>query len=103
MAETKKVTRIKATDDTTAKTAKAKATKTKVEKAKKVTAKKKRKSTKKVGYFKGAWIELRQVRWPNRQATWALTAGVLIFSLAFLGLIVVLDMFFKYLFELIIA
>lgn len=103
MADTKKVTRIKANDDTAAKTAKAKTTAPKAVKAKKAAAKKKQKATKKVGYFKGAWIELRQVRWPNRKATWALTVGVLLFSLAFLGLIVVLDMFFKYLFELIIA
>lgn len=113
MAEAKKVTRIKASDDapvkkpaakaSTAKASKASATKTtKAVKAKAV-AKKQRKANKKAGYFKGAWLELRQVRWPNRKATWALTVSVLIFSLAFLGLIVALDMLFKFLFELIIA
>lgn len=55
------------------------------------------------GYFKGAWTELRQVRWPNRKATWGLTAAVLIFTAFFVVLIVLLDILFKYLFELILG
>lgn len=55
------------------------------------------------GYFKGAWFELRQVRWPNRRATWSLTLAVIVFSLFFVGLILLLDAGFKYLFELIIV
>ena len=55
------------------------------------------------GYFKGAWYELRQVRWPNRKATWGLTAAVLIFTAFFVVLIVLLDILFKYLFELILG
>ncbi|MBN9398047.1 preprotein translocase subunit SecE [Candidatus Saccharibacteria bacterium 47-87] len=54
-------------------------------------------------YFKGAWVELRQVRWPNRRATWALTLAVILFSVFFGVLISLLDTLFKYLFELIIA
>lgn len=47
------------------------------------------------GYFKGAWQEIRQVRWPNRKATWSLTAAVLVFT-AFWGLIVLgLDILFQ--------
>ncbi len=53
-------------------------------------------------YFKGAWYELRQVRWPNRKATWSLTIAVIIFSVFFTVLIVILDAIFKYLFELIL-
>ena len=53
-------------------------------------------------YFKGAWYELLQVRWPDRRATWSLTAAVLIFSAFFTVLIVLLDALFKYLFELIL-
>ena len=53
-------------------------------------------------YFKGAWYELRQVRWPNRKETWGLTAAVMIFSAFFIVLIVLLDALFKYLFELIL-
>lgn len=55
------------------------------------------------GYFKGAWVELRQVRWPNRRATWGLTVAVILFSLFFVVLILLLDSLFKYLFELIIT
>lgn len=55
------------------------------------------------GYFKGAWVELRLVRWPTRRATWELTGAVLIFSAFFVVLILLLDLLFKYLFELILA
>lgn len=55
------------------------------------------------GYFKGAWFELRQVRWPNRRATWGLTAAVLLFTTFFVVLVVLLDILFKYLFELILG
>ena len=53
-------------------------------------------------YFKGAWVELRQVRWPNRAATWSLTIAVLLFSAFFVILITLLDAGFKSLFELIL-
>ena len=55
------------------------------------------------GYFKGAWVELRQVRWPNRRATWSLTGAVLIYSAFFVALVLLLDAGFKYLFELILG
>lgn len=55
------------------------------------------------GYFKGAWVELRQVRWPTRRATWGLTLAVLIFSAFFVVIILLLDLLFKYLFELILT
>lgn len=55
------------------------------------------------GYFKGAWQELKQVRWPTRRATWELTLAVILFTAFFLVLIVLLDLLFKYVFELIIA
>ena len=54
------------------------------------------------GYFKGAWTELRQVRWPNRRATWGLVAAVIFFSGFFVVLIVFLDAGFKQLFNLIL-
>jgi preprotein translocase subunit SecE len=50
-------------------------------------------------YFKGAWFELRQVRWPNRRATWSLTGAVLAFTAFFVVLVVLLDVLFKFLFE----
>ena len=55
------------------------------------------------GYFKGAWVELRQVRWPNRRATWSLTGAVLLYSAFFVVLVLLLDAAFKYLFELILG
>lgn len=54
-------------------------------------------------YFKGAWQELKLVRWPTRKATWGLTLAVIIFSLFFVALILLLDGGFTYLFELIIG
>lgn len=71
-------------------------------------AKKPKKSKKNIfarigGYFVGAWQELRQVRWPNRKATWSLTLAVILFSLFFVVIIVLLDSLFKLLFELIIT
>ena len=55
------------------------------------------------GYFKGAWFELRQVRWPTRRATWGLTLAVILFSAFFVVLILLLDLLFKYIFELILS
>lgn len=55
------------------------------------------------GYFKGAWVELRQVRWPTRSATWSLTGAVLLYTLFFVVLILLLDAAFKYLFEIILG
>lgn len=51
------------------------------------------------GYFKGAWVELRQVRWPDRKATWGLTVAVILFSLFFALVILGLDAVFSYLFK----
>lgn len=55
------------------------------------------------GYFKGAWTELRQVRWPNRRATWSLTLAVLIYTAFFVVVVLLLDALFKYMFELILG
>ena len=54
------------------------------------------------GYFKGAWTELRAVRWPTRRATWGLTLAVILFSAFFAVIILLLDIVFKYLFEIIL-
>jgi preprotein translocase subunit SecE len=114
VAEAKKVTRITAKDDAPKKTTKStKAAPSKAVKARKTTSPKavvsedtttKKNVFARIGaYFKGAWFELRQVRWPNRKATWALTVAVILFSFFFVGLIILLDTFFKWIFELIIA
>jgi preprotein translocase SecE subunit len=53
-------------------------------------------------YLKGSWSELRLVRWPNRKATWGMTAAVIIYTVFFVALIVFLDWVFNALFKLII-
>jgi preprotein translocase SecE subunit len=45
-----------------------------------------------IGYFVGAWRELRQVRWPNRRMTWSYTLAVIIFSVVMAIFIVLLDL-----------
>lgn len=53
-------------------------------------------------YFKGAWQELKEVRWPDRKSAWALTGAVIAFTGFFIGLIILLDYLFEMLFKLII-
>ncbi len=116
------VTRISASDNRDAKKTPAKkaaaktATKatTKVS-AKAVTAKKattkktaaaqpkiKKESRGLIGYVKGAWYELKQVRWPTRRATWELTGAVMAFSAFFILFIFAMDTLFNYLFDTIL-
>jgi preprotein translocase SecE subunit len=59
----------------------------------------KKRSDEQVGYFEGAWRELKQVRWPDRAATWGLTVAVVAFSLVFAALILGLDFVFNELFR----
>lgn len=54
-------------------------------------------------YFKGAWYELKQVRWPTRRATWGLTLAVIVFTAVIATIILLLDALFKYLFELMLG
>ena len=103
-----KVTRIKAADARTS--TDKKTTKTKKEVAgspKQVVGTKKQKRTNPLtaflGYFKGAWIELRQVRWPNRRTTWGLTLAVILFTAFFVVLIVLLDYGFQWIFDQILG
>lgn len=103
MAGETKVTRIKASDDAPKK----KAVTTKASSSKEKAPKPQRPERRNVfaaigGYFKGSWEELKQVRWPTRQATWSLTLAVLVFTIFFVVLISLLDLGFKALFELII-
>ena len=53
-------------------------------------------------YFRDSWRELRQVRWPNRKATWKMLLAVLVYSLLFVILISLLDVFFSWLFNIIL-
>ena len=52
-----------------------------------------------VGYVKGSWSELRQVRWPDRRATWGMTLAVIGFTLFFSVIILLLDSLFQILFK----
>lgn len=98
MAEGTKVTRIKATKDTPS------APKKLAKEPKKAKTPRSKKPNKVTAYFKGAWSELRQVRWPNRRATWGLTLAVILFSVFFMGLITLLDALFQFMFfELILT
>lgn len=53
-------------------------------------------------YFKGAWVELKQVHWPNRRATWSMTGALLLYTAIFVTIILLIDVFFEYLFKLIL-
>lgn len=55
------------------------------------------------GYFKGAWSELRQVRWPNRRATWSMTGALLGFTAFFVVFILLIDALFEYLFKVLLG
>lgn len=109
MAEKSKVTRISAKDDApkpkTAKVVKTETPTKKVTKSEKPAQEEGKQNVfvRIANYFKGAWFELRQVRWPTRKATWGLTIAVILFSAFFVALILLLDALFKYLFELIIT
>ena len=72
-------------------------------KAARKAAKAEKKADKKVGYFKGAWQELRQVRWPSRKNTWKMTLSVIAYVLIFAGIIMVLDLIFQALSKLVIG
>lgn len=101
---TTKVTRIKASDD--AKQVAAPSVASKKASQKTAVSKEATKTNPLVAfgrYFKGAWVELRQVHWPTRKATWSLTFAVLAFTAFFILLIVLLDAGFKLLFERILG
>lgn len=54
------------------------------------------------GYFAGSYQELRQVKWPNRRASWSLTFAVILFTVALVILILALDYGFEQLFKKVI-
>lgn len=54
-------------------------------------------------YFVGAWQELKQVRWPDRRSTWAMTGALIAFTVVFVIVILLIDYGFSWLFKLIIG
>lgn len=90
----------------------------KTEKNKRVEEKKAKKSAKKTDgkktfilfrpfvalghYLRDSWREIRQVRWPNRKATWKMVLAVLVYTALFIILISLLDLLFTWIFSLIL-
>ena len=54
-------------------------------------------------YIKGSWHELRQVRWPDRRATWKMTGALIAFTVFFVVVILLIDAGFGELFKLLIG
>lgn len=79
----------------------------KAEKAAKKAAKAARKAEKgqkeSKNYFKNAWMELRQVRWPSRKATWKMVLAIFVYTAIFITIIMLLDALFTWLFGLILG
>ena len=54
-------------------------------------------------YLRDSWRELRQVRWPNAKATWKMVLAVFIYTAIFMVAIFLLDLFFTWLFNIILG
>ena len=54
-------------------------------------------------YIRDSWGELRQVRWPNRKTTWKMVLAVIVYAALFMVIISLLDLFFSWLFGLILG
>ncbi|MBR0372562.1 preprotein translocase subunit SecE [Candidatus Saccharibacteria bacterium] len=54
-------------------------------------------------YIKESWHEIRQVRWPNRKTTWKMLLGMVVYTAFFVVVIFLLDLFFSWLFNLILS
>ncbi len=54
-------------------------------------------------YLRDSWREIRQVRWPNRKATWKMVLAVIAYTAFFVLLISLLDLLFRWLFGIILG
>ena len=54
-------------------------------------------------YLRDSWREIRQVRWPNRKLTWKMVLAVFIYTILFITLISLLDVFLTWLFNIILG
>lgn len=50
-------------------------------------------------YFRDSWRELRQVKWPNRRATWQLTLAIILFCVVIGVFITLCDFVSQWLIE----
>ena len=57
------------------------------------------KKEKKVGYVRGSFQEIRQVRWPNRKETWKMTFSVLLYVIILATAIMLLDALLQFIFN----
>jgi preprotein translocase SecE subunit len=53
-------------------------------------------------YLRNSWRELRQVRWPNRKVTWKMVLAVFVYTALFVSFLVVVDLLFDWIFNLIL-
>ena len=53
-------------------------------------------------YLRDSWLEIRQVRWPNRKTTWKMVLAVIVYTAIFVILIMLLDALFEFLFNLLL-
>ncbi len=103
-----KITRIKASDNgakkPTVKAAKLPLVKKAAKTPKREDTAAKRSPLGRIGaYFKGAWHELKLVRWPDRKTTWKMTGALIMFTAVFAVVILLLDYGLQYLFKLLIG
>lgn len=85
------------------KSAKAEKKSKKVGKESKAAEKNSKKAKKEGNYFKNAWLELRQVRWPSRKATWKMVLAIFIYTGLFIAIIMLLDALFTWLFGILLG
>ncbi len=50
-------------------------------------------------YIHNSWLEIRQVRWPNRKATWKLVGAIFVYSAVFVAIVMILDAIFNFIFS----
>lgn len=103
LATTKELAGRAQTEKSSAKTAKASA-KTKTAASKPKNSKSRRNPLSAItGYFRGAWQEIKQVRWPDRRSTWGMVGALIVFTAALFLVIILLDYGFAWLFKLIMG
>ena len=54
-------------------------------------------------YVHNSWLELRQVRWPSRRASWKMFLALLIYCAIIIAVVMALDALFTWLFNLILG
>lgn len=54
-------------------------------------------------YVHESWLEIRQVRWPNRKATWKMVGAIFVYAAFFIVFIMLLDALFNFIFSKIIG